>query len=89
MTNAVARDVTDEMMLAIFPAVYELHKQERPSGGTEWFLVLKPDETDTTIEDGDHNVLATIKTKVPRKMYSIRDEAENEEIVTLLYPEEY
>ena len=89
MTQGVSADIDQSICGDIFSTVYELHKQKRPTGGTEWFLVLKPAETNTVIEDGDNNQLATLDVKVHRKMYSIRDETEDSEIITLLYPEEY
>jgi hypothetical protein len=89
MTQSTSVDINEIAYSKIFGTVYPIHKQDRPSGGNEWFLVLKPTDTNTVIEDGDHNQLAVVDVKILRKMYSVHDKMEDEEVVTLLYPEEY
>ncbi len=54
-----------------------------------YFLVFKPTNKGTEVSDGNNNVFQVIPTKIPQKLYCIRDNYGSEYVTTLLLPEEY
>jgi len=54
-----------------------------------YFLVFKPTNQGTEVSDGNNNVFCLIDTKIPQKLYCIRDDYGSEYVTTLLLPEEY
>jgi hypothetical protein len=67
----------------VFDVANKLHTD------TNYFLLLKPTEKGTEISDGNGSVLQVLSSKIPEKLYCIRDDYGSEYVTTLLLPEEY
>ncbi len=82
-TPSVVADFSNDIIQRVFKTAFTYHRNN------EWFLVFKPAENVTKVEDGNDNVLLEADFVVPKKIYSIHDRLDDKHVITLLYPEEY